>query len=142
MPRRLAPALLLALALAGCGQAASSDTGDFSGEEERVAEVVGDLSSAATQGEEATVCDDILSAALQRDIAGVEGDEPADESCPSEVEKAFDDADEMVIDVDDVTVQGERATAEVSSEQAGGRVTRTFEFVKEDDEWRIDSFGG
>lgn len=141
--RRLALPALAAVALAGCGQATTGDTGGFSGEEARVAEVVGDLTSAATRGEEARVCDEILSADLQREIAGADGDEPADESCVSEVEKAFDDADSAVIDVDEVTIapSGDEATAVVSSEQVDERVERTFSFVRENGEWRIDSFG-
>jgi hypothetical protein len=134
MRRLAAPALVLVLALTGCTSQQTGDTDDFSGEEERVAEVVGQLSDAATRGEEAQVCDELLSEELQRSVAG-------GESCISEVEKAFDDADEAVIDVEDVTVEGETATAEVSSEQVGGAVRRTFSFVKEDGEWRIDSFG-
>ncbi len=134
MSRRLAPVLLLALVLAGCTQQPGADTGDFSGEEAKVAELVGDLSSAATRGEGSTVCEEILSERLQLEVK-------ADSSCVSEVEKAFDDADGAIIDVDDVTVTGETATAEVSSDQAGGRVRRTFEFVKDGGDWRIDSFG-
>ena len=40
-----------------------------------------------------------------------------------------------------ITADGAEATAEVSSKQVGEDVTRTFSLVKEDDEWRIDSFG-
>lgn len=134
MRRLAAPAVLLALALPGCTQQETADTGDFSGEEARVAELVGELSDAATRGEHAAVCDEILSPELQRAVAG-------EESCISEVEKAFDDADQAVIDVEEVTVDGERATALVSSEQAGEPVQRTFTFVEVDGEWRIDSFG-
>jgi hypothetical protein len=134
MLRLAAPAVLIALALAGCTQQQSSDTGDFSGEEAKVAGLVGDLSDAAAKGDDNAVCSDILSATLQEEVAG-------DESCISEVGKAFDDADATVIDVDDVTVTGEKATAEVSSKQLDGRVTRTFSFVKEDGDWRISSFG-
>ena len=134
MRRRAAPVVLIALALSGCTQQETGDTGDFDGEQARVAELVGELSDAATRGEHAAVCDDILSPELQRTVAG-------EESCISEVEKAFDDADQAVVDVEEVTVDGEQATAVVSSEQVGERVRRTFSFVKVDGEWRIDSFG-
>ena len=134
MTRRALPALLFALVLAGCTQAPTSDTGDFSGEEGEVAALVGDLSEAATRREAAAVCDDVLSERLREEVAG-------DSSCIDEVEKAFEDADQAVIDVEEVTVDGTEATAEVSSEQQGEDVRRTFRFVQEDDEWRIDSFG-
>ena len=134
MRRLAAPAAVIALALSGCTQQDTSDTGDYSGEEARVADLVGELSDAAARGEHATVCDDIMSAELQRTVAG-------DGSCIGEVEKAFDDADQAVIDVEEVSVDGEQATAVVSSDQTGEPVRRTFSFVKEDGEWRIDSFG-
>lgn len=135
MLRRAVPAVLLALALSGCTQGATSDTGDFSGDEGAVAEVVGELSNSATRGEGAVVCEDILSERLAEAVT------EEDSSCISEVEKAFDDADGFIVTVEDVTVDGVQATAEVSSEQAPDDVTRTFSFVKEDDDWRIDSFG-
>ena len=132
---RIAPALLAALALAGCGQTQTGDTGDFSGEEAAVADVVGELSESATRGEASTVCSDILSQRLEEEIT------EDDSSCINEVEKAFDDADAFIVDVDDVAVTGDEATAEVSSENADDRVRRTFELVQEDGNWRIDSFG-
>jgi hypothetical protein len=134
MLRLAAPAVALALLFGGCTQQPTSNTGDFSGEEGRVADVVGNLTDAASKGDQATVCSNLLSADLQRDVAG-------DQSCISEVEKAFEDADAAIIDVDDVTVDGDTATADVSSEQGNDRVRRTFSFVKENGEWRIDSFG-
>ena len=133
-------AFALALTLAGCGAAQTGDTGDFTGDEGQVAGLVGELSSAATAGEESVVCSDLLSDRLVDEIIGSETD---DVSCTSEVEKAFRDADAFIVDVEDVTI-GEgatEATAVVSSAQVGEDITRTFSFVKEDDEWRIDSFG-
>ena len=132
--------LTLALTLAGCGTAQTGDTGDFTGDEGQVASVVGELSSAATSGEESVVCSDLLSDELVDEIVGTEAD---DVSCTSEVEKAFRDADAFILDVEDVTVAegATEATAEVSSAQVGEDARRTFSFVKQDDEWRIDSFG-
>lgn len=132
-------AFALALTVAGCGGAATGDTGDFTGDERDIAELVGELSSAATSGEEQVVCNDLISTDLRNTIIG--GAEEL--SCDGEVEKAIRDADGFLIDVEDVTIEagGTEATAEVTSEQVGDDVTRTFSFVKEDDEWRIDSFG-
>jgi hypothetical protein len=132
-------AFALALTVAGCGSAATGDTGDFPGEEGDIAELVGELSSAATSGDEQVVCNDLISTDLRNTIIG--GDEEL--SCDGEMEKAIRDADGFLIDVEDVTIEegGTEATAEVTSEQVGDDVTRTFSFVKEDDEWRIDSFG-
>ncbi|MEJ7894061.1 MAG: hypothetical protein WKF94_15630 [Solirubrobacteraceae bacterium] len=134
MLRRLVPVFLAALVLSGCGQGSSSDTGDFSGEEGAVAEVVGELGDSATRGEGAAVCDNLLSERLQEEVAD-------ETSCVSEVEKAFEDADGFIVEVREVAVEGVQATAEVRSEQVPEDVTSTFSFVKENDDWRIDSFG-
>jgi len=127
-------AVLLALAVAGCAQAQSTSTEGFEGEEKAVAEVVADLSADAQRGRHADVCDDVLSDRLQREVA-------AGSSCISEVEKAFQDANAVAIDVDDVTLTQDTATAAVSTEDRGRTVKRTFRLVREDGGWRIDSFG-
>jgi hypothetical protein len=133
--RSLVPALLGAAALlAGCTQPQSSSTGDFKGDEKDVAQVVADLADDAARNKQSHVCGEILSARLEKAVAG-------DSSCPNEVKKAFEDADANTLDVDDVTVTGEKATAKVSTKNGDATVSRTFRFVKADGSWRIDSFG-
>jgi hypothetical protein len=119
--------------LGGCTQQPTASN-DFEGDEKAVAQVVLDLSEDAQRGRQAHVCGEILSEELQQRVAG-------DSSCDSEVKKAFDDADAALIEVDEVTITGDRATAVVHSDDRGEEVKRTFELVLEDDSWRIKSFG-
>lgn len=131
--RRAAAILLLAPALAGCTQAGTATKG-FAGQEKRVAQVIGDLSSNATRGKHAETCDQLLSKAL-RDRIGTGS------TCSSELKKAFQDADQSKLDVKRVSIEGTRATAQVASDDRGATVTRTFKLVEEAQRWRIDSFG-
>ncbi len=125
--------LLLALLLVGCTQQ-STTSNDFTGPEKPVAQVVLDLSSDAQAGRHSDVCGNLLSERLEKEVAG-------DSSCVDEVKKAFEDADDARIEVDDVTITGDNATAVVHSDDREEEVQRTFELVREDGGWRIDSFG-
>lgn len=127
-------ALAAAVSLAGCTQAPTTSTKDFTGAEKDVAEVVADLAQDAARNRRSHVCGEILTERLQQDIAGTS-------SCPSEVKKAFEDADDATLDVDDVTIQGSTAKAVVSQKSGDTKVRRTFELVKAGGAWRIDSFG-
>jgi hypothetical protein len=126
-------ALAVAVLLGGCTQQTTSSN-DFKGPEKAVAQVVLDLSQDAQRGRQADVCGQILSAKLQKAVAG-------DSSCDSEVKKAFEDADAADIKVDDVTITGDKATAVVHSDDHDTEVKRTFQLVREKGDWRIDSFG-
>ena len=126
-------ALVAALVLGGCTQQPTASN-DFKGPEKAVAQVVLDLSEDARRGRTAHVCGELLSEALQKKVAG-------DSSCDDEVKKAFEDADAALIEVDDVTITGDEATAEVHSDDRGKEVRRTFQLVNEDGDWRIASFG-
>lgn len=133
MRARVAILLLAVPALAGCTRATNPADG-FSGEEERVAQVVADLSDNAARGKHAETCDQLFSAALREKVAGAE-------KCSTELRKAFEDADGSVIDVDDVTISGTSAKAIVSSDDRGETVKRTFDLIKENGRWRLESFG-
>ena len=134
MRSSLPVALAAAILLAGCTQAPTTSTEDFNGDEKAVAQVVADLSDDASRNRQSHVCGEIVTERLQKAIAG-------DSSCPDEVKKAFDDADSAVLEVEDVTITGTEATAQVSTEDGDTKVTRTFDLVKVDGDWRIDSFG-
>lgn len=127
-------ALAAAVLLAGCTQAPTTSTDDFSGDEKDVAEVIADLSEDAARNRQAHVCGEIVTERLEKAIAG-------DSSCPNEVKKAFQDADSATLDVEDVSITGDDATAEVSTKDGDKTVTRTFKLLKVDGGWRIDSFG-
>ncbi len=134
MRSSLPVALLAAVSLAGCTQAPSTSTDDFTGDEKDVAQVIADLSDDAARNRQAHVCGELITERLQKAVAG-------DSSCPDEVKKAFEDADAAALDVDDVTITGTDATADVSTKDGDETVKRTFELIKVDGTWRIDSFG-
>jgi hypothetical protein len=128
-------ALLAALALAGCGaEAEPSSVEKFQGEERAVAQKVEDLQEAGEGRNPEDICSDILASSLvqQLEAAGVK--------CADEMEKAIDDADDYDLQVQDVTVSGSTATAEVRRGDDGP--TETMEFTKENGQWRATSLSG
>jgi hypothetical protein len=125
-------ALLAALALAGCGaEAEPSSVEKFQGEERAVAQKVEDLQEAGEGRNPEDICSDILASSLvqQLEAAGVK--------CADEMEKAIDDADDYDLQVQDVTVSGSTATAQVRRGDDGP--TETMEFTKENGQWRATS---
>jgi hypothetical protein len=131
-------ATVLALTLAGCTQtgSSSSNSKDFTGEQGKVADKIGDLETAGTQKEAADVCDDIVTSDLRASLAA------GDSDCAQEMKKAMDDADAFDLDVTDVTISGTKATATVKTKDRDKSVTRTFELAKQAGSgWRISSFG-
>jgi hypothetical protein len=135
MPRAvLAVPLVLAVLASGCGASASS-AGDFEGEEKRVAEVVEKLQSAGETGDAAEICDEVLAEQLRQEI------QAAGASCEQELDKAIEDADDFELEVEDVTISGDSATAKVRGEDRGEERVRDFEFVREGSDWRATSLG-
>lgn len=135
MVRPLAVALVvLAALLAGCAGGGSS-AGEFEGEEQNVAEQVEKIQSAGETGDAAEICDDVLAASLREDI------QAAGSSCEQEMEKAIKDADDFELEVEDVTIQGDSATARVRGRQGGEDRVREFGFVREDGSWRATDLG-
>lgn len=132
LPAVLATVLLLALT--GCGQSSAPTTG-FEGEEADVAQVVGDLADAGQRNEPAEICGSVVSDELRQEIAA------AGSTCEAEMRRAIEDADGFELDVEDVTITGDEATARVRGTDAGEDVVRTFELERSGDEWRIASFG-
>jgi hypothetical protein len=125
-------ALLAALALAGCGaEAEPSSVEKFQGEERAVAQKVEDLQEAGEGRNPEDICSDILASSLVQQL------EAANVKCADEMEKAIDDADDYDLQVQDVTVSGSTATAEVRRGDDGP--TETMEFTKENGQWRATS---
>ena len=127
------PFVLAALA-AGCGGSASS-AGDFEGEERRVADVVEKLQSAGETGDAAEICDEVLASELREEM------QAAGANCEQELEKAIKDADDFDLEVEDVTITGDSATAKVRGRDRGEERVRDFEFVREGSGWRATSLG-
>jgi hypothetical protein len=134
MRNALALLVVLALTAAGCGAQQDSSTDRFQGAEAQVAQVIEDLQSAGEKGDAQQICDEILARALVDQIKAAGAD------CASEMEDAIADADDYELEVRDVTVSGNTATAEVR--QADGGNVRTFEFAREGNGWRATALGG
>jgi hypothetical protein len=131
---RHAVPIVLAVLAAGCGASASS-AGDFEGEERQVADVVEQLQTAGESGDAAEICSEVLSSELREEMqaAGV--------NCEQELDKAIQDADDFELEVEDVTISGDTATARVRGGEGDEETVRTFEFAREGDGWRATSLG-
>lgn len=127
---------LAALALAGCGGAASTEdsAGRFKGEDRAVAQTVEDLQDAAQRGDEQRLCSTILSKALvdRFEAAGGAG-------CAAAIEEAVQDADTFDLTVTKVEVTGATAKATVRSEVGERDKTDALELVKEGGRWKISA---
>jgi hypothetical protein len=130
----LAVPLVLAALAAGCGASASS-AGDFEGEERRIADVVEKLQSAGESGDAAEICNEVLARELRDEI------QAAGANCEQELDKAIQDADDFDLEVEDVTITGNTATARVRGREGDEETVRTFEFVREEGGWRATSLG-
>jgi hypothetical protein len=135
MRRSLAvlPLVLAALA-SGCAGNASS-AGNFQGEEKQVADVVEKLQSAGETGDAKTICDDLLAKSLSDQIKA------AGSTCEQEMDKAIKDADDFDLEVQDVTIDGDKATAKVKGRDRGADRVRTFQFERVGSSWRVTSLG-
>jgi hypothetical protein len=133
-PRLLAVVLALAAVASGCA-GDSSSAGDFQGEERRVADVVEKLQSAGQTGDAAEICDEVLAKQLRDEI------QAAGSNCEREIDKAIKDADDFDLEVEDVTITGNSATAKVKGRDRGEERVRDFEFVREGPNWRATSLG-
>src|SRR5215212_3063618 len=102
---RAVPVIILAFTLTACGQ--SSSAGKFTGEKESVATVIEDLQRNGERRQADDICDKLLTTALQETVKA------GGKTCASEMKKAVDDADAFDLDVQDVTVNGTKATAKV-----------------------------
>lgn len=128
--KRVALALLLTAAVAGCGTQSQKSSADkfTNGDEKAVAQQVEDLEAAGRRGKADDICSNILSKTLvdQLDSAGT--------TCATEMKKAIDDANEFNLTVEKVTITGSDATAEVKQGDDGP--TETMKFTKEGGQWR------
>ena len=127
--RRVVP-LLAVLALSGCGEAGSSR--DFQGEERRVADAIGDIERAGRAQDEEKLCNELFARAL------VERLQAGSTDCRQEIGTALKDADDFELDVQDVAIRGNRATARVKGPQG----VRTLALVREGGRWRLSAFPG
>jgi isoaspartyl peptidase/L-asparaginase-like protein (Ntn-hydrolase superfamily) len=126
-------AVALAVALAGC-TSTSGTSSKFTGAKGDVADVVANLQQAGQRKDANKICTQILSRTLVQALSD------AGTSCEQEMKKAIDDADDFDLTVQNVTINGNQATAQVRRGKDGP--TATFKFVRESGGWRATSFGG
>jgi hypothetical protein len=133
--KRLA-ALIGVLALAGCGAQPEQNSAEKfpAGAERDVAQKVEDLQEAGEDRKPEDICSQILARSLVTQL------EAAGADCAEEMEKAIDDADEFDLDVQEVEVSGNTATATVRRGEDGP--TETMEFAREGNQWRATSLSG
>ena len=134
MFRRIAIAAALALGAAGCTTASTGSSSKFTGAQGDVAKVVSDLQQAGQRKDAQKICTQILAQQLVQQLSA------AGTSCQVEMKKAIDDADDFDLTVQNVTINGNQATAQVKRGKNGP--TATFKFVRESGGWRATSFGG
>ena len=129
--KRAAAGLVALLLLAGCGAGQQSSEERFQGAEQEVAAQVEELQSLGNADEPEKICADILSRQLVTAL------EAAGTTCNEEMDKAIQDADDFELDVREVTIRGNEATVRVRRGADGP--TATFEFVRENGQWRATS---
>jgi hypothetical protein len=136
-PRPLATlvALLAAAATAaGCApqtSSSSNSTSRFRGDQRLAAQTVEDLEAAASDGDYAKICRDLLARALAERLA------QAGRGCDTAVEDAVKDADSSDMTVQSVRVDGDRAAARVKLETGKKDRAATLQLVREGRRWRI-----
>jgi hypothetical protein len=129
-PHTLIALLLATGTLAGCTTAnQNTSAGDFKGAERDVAQTIDDLKSSRDPEE---VCSRLFTDAFAKSL------EADGHDCVDEVQATIRDTANTDMDVDDVTVTGDRATAKVSQ----GDATATFELERSGESWQISSLGG
>jgi ABC-type oligopeptide transport system substrate-binding subunit len=132
--------VLLALAvalLAGCTQSSSSkdSSGKFRGQQRLVANAIEDFQSAASNGDQGKVCNDLLSRSLRARLSRGAG------GCLATVDAALKDTDTFDLTVQAVRITGGKATARVQEDTGKGTRTVTLGLVKEGPGWKLAQLG-
>ena len=136
MRRSLRPLpLLLAVAIAGCGQAQTSAE-DFKGAEKDVADTIEQLQTSAQNRKPEDICSEVLARGLVEKLKSSGND------CVDEMEKIIGDADDFELDVTKVTITGTTASAAVKARRGNrDNAVTTFALEREDKKWRLTDFG-
>ena len=126
MRRPVLLALLLALALAGCG-AANDSAADFDGAEQDVARAVEDLEEAAQEDDPRRICEALLAQEVRDELGG---------DCEKRIQQALDQTDTFALTVESVRVTGDRARARVETGLDEEQI-ELMELVREDGGWKV-----
>ena len=134
-PAVLAAPLATAALAAGCAPSSSSSnsTSKFQGEARQAAQTVEDLQSAATNDDPTKICTQLLAPSLTGRLA------QSGRTCEQAVREAVKDADSLDMTVEQVTVNGNTATARVKLETGKKDRIATFQLQKDGGRWKIQS---
>jgi hypothetical protein len=139
-PRLLRPrsavlaAAVAAAAVAGCAPSttsSSNSTSKFRGDQRQAAQTIEDLEAAANDGKETKICNELLSRALAGRLASHGA------SCPVATKGAVKDADSVGMTVEQVRINGDRATARVKLERGDKDRFANIQLVREGGRWKI-----
>jgi hypothetical protein len=139
-PRLLRPrsavlaAAVAAAAVAGCAPSttsSSNSTSKFRGDQRQAAQTIEDLEAAANDGNETKICNELLSRALAGRLASHGA------SCPVATKGAVKDADSVGMTVEQVRINGDRATARVKLERGDKDRFANIQLVREGGRWKI-----
>lgn len=137
MPRPLLAALLLAAAFAvgGCAGQQSDSSKDFSGEQAAVADAVEQLQTAAGNGDEEKVCNEVLTKELAAKVRS------GSQECVTLLGQSLDDTDSFELSVKKVTVSGTTATADVTAGTGDAKRRTQLRLQRVGADWRISALG-
>lgn len=133
--KQLAALIVLALVVAGCGAAPQDSAEQFDGTERLVATAIETLESTARDDEPGRICAELLADTLIETLAA------QGTNCRTAVREALADTDSFALSVDEVTIRGDKATAEVTSGQGSDEKTDTLALELDGDSWKIASLG-
>lgn len=124
-----AAALVATLALAGCGETAT--TNNFKGEEHQVAARVASFQKHVSESSQKKVCQEDLAAELTKRIAA------SGKGCEDALKEQLKDVEDLTLTIEGVTIDGKKASATVKSTRDGKTKPATLLLVKEGQDWKI-----
>ena len=139
----LAPVAFAAAAIGAgpCGSTSkSSDTGNFSGAKNDVAQAVLDLRDAISKRDESKICDSLLTKSLAAQVKG----DGRGSRCADNLKDSIQDVDATDLKVQAVTISGSSATATIKTDLPSGQTdpVDTLRFAKDaNGDWRLSGLG-
>ncbi len=124
--------LLCALGATACGTTTS--TSSFKGAEHEAAQTIADLQSDITSSERKKICERDLAAPIVAKLGGIK-------SCEAVVKNRLAEIDNTELTVEKVSIEGDKATAQVKSVYGGKKQIRSVMLAKEGSRWRITAIG-
>ena len=120
--------VVIVVLLMGDGDDVNNNADDYSGTDAEVAGLVDDFANAGRDGNGTEVCEEIFSEELASNV-----EDEAGQSCASEVEENLPEGD-YELEVDDVNVKGQTATANVTDQDDNSSV---LHIERVDADWQI-----